>query len=51
MTTAEWAELLGLKPSTISGRLNRLGWTTERALITGASSEALARLAAPESSN
>ncbi|MEU5323033.1 hypothetical protein AB0G67_40715 [Streptomyces sp. NPDC021056] len=44
MTVSEWAELLGLKASTVRSRLNKHGWPVERALTTGASSNALSRL-------
>lgn len=44
MTVSEWAEVLGLKASTVRSRLNKHGWSVERALTTGASLDALSRL-------
>lgn len=32
MTVAEWGEVTGISASLIGARINRLGWTTERAL-------------------
>ena len=34
LTIAEWAERTGLKHHTIAWRINKLGWTAERALST-----------------
>jgi hypothetical protein len=45
MILAAWEELLGLKPRILGNRL-RSGWSVERALTTGADSQALARLVA-----
>ena len=44
MPVVAWAELLGLKASTVRCRLNRYGWSADRALTVGANPEALARL-------
>lgn len=33
-TVAQWAKALGMRPYLISQRLNREGWTEERALTT-----------------
>jgi hypothetical protein len=41
---AEWAEVLGLKPQAVIDRLDDSGWSVERALTTGADSNALAQL-------
>lgn len=43
-TVMEWCELLGLKHTTVTQRLDRRGWPIERALTTGANPEALSRL-------
>lgn len=45
MALADWSALLGIKPSTLSKRVTQLGWSTERALTTSVSHEALAQLA------
>ncbi|MGP3738010.1 HNH endonuclease signature motif containing protein (plasmid) [Streptomyces sp. GDS52] len=44
MVLTDWANLLGIKPATLSRRVSQLGWSVERALTTGASPEALARV-------
>lgn len=46
-TLAEWGELLGIKPGTLQWRLSR-GWTPERALVTGADPDLVARLGIPD---
>lgn len=33
-TVAEWAEIIGMKPSALSRRINALGWSIEKALTT-----------------
>ncbi len=38
LSVADWAKKLGLKPNTIRGRLNRLGWSVEKTLSTPADS-------------
>lgn len=43
-TVAEWCELLGLNFATVTQRLDRSGWSIERALTTGANPDALSRL-------
>jgi hypothetical protein len=42
-TTAEWSELLGIDRTTLLSRLRR-GWSTERALTTGANPDVLSRI-------
>ncbi|GHH57586.1 hypothetical protein [Lentzea cavernae] len=42
-TVQDWAELLAIKPNTLIYRLRR-GWSTERALRTGADSDVWQRL-------
>lgn len=36
MTAAQWAEAIGIHVNTLSQRINRLGWSIERALTTPA---------------
>jgi hypothetical protein len=44
LTLAEWAELLHMKGSTIRNRIDRQGWTVERALTEGLVPHVLERL-------
>ncbi|MFF9240081.1 hypothetical protein ACF1AL_14780 [Streptomyces sp. NPDC014801] len=45
LTVAEWAEILGLKESRIRHRIDKAGWSVDRALTEGVDPAVLSRLA------